>query len=141
MDDKNDPFAGEWVSEDVASQMFELGIPDLHRHFGCMMLSQGSINDDMRNLLIRSAVSLVCLKRKRTTLKTDWCEGEIKTEFGSASLEMLSGIKFEGKVEVGSRTTKVTFIVTTSLLERFEAARWLHEDRDRRVELKTSYFN
>ncbi len=142
-DKENDPFKGTWVPASVLTVLSEMGIQNLNRYFGCLMVTKGRIDDDMRNLLMREAVSLVCLKRSSNRFKTDWCEGHVTTTFGHAHLGGLSGIKFECEldVDVESKTMKVAYIVTSSLLDRFPATEWLRNQSDEGPPLKTSYFN
>ncbi len=143
MTDRNDddPFDGVWLpATEAIALLRELGINEINRYFTCLMMSQGFINDELRSLLVRTAVSAVCLKSRGQRIKTDWCEGEVRTDFLTASFEGLSGVKFECKVDVENRTTKATFLVTSSLLERFPAAEWLFRDLEK-ADLKTSLFN
>ncbi len=140
-DQQDERFDGEWVSTDLIALLTELGVRNLHRYFGCVLLAQGGISDDLRDLLMRESVSLVCLRQTRSRIKTDWCEGELKTEFASATLESLSGIKFECRMDVGNKTTKATFIITSSLLDLFPAAAWLRKEYDHEEPLKRSWFN
>lgn len=139
-EETDDRFDGAWVPTELIAMLSELGLRDLHRYFSCVMLAQGAINDDMRTLLMRESVSLVCLKRTRTRIKTEWCEGELRTDFASATLEHIAGVKFECTVDVGRRTTKATFIITSSFLDQFEAASWLSRQQND-VKLKTDVFN
>lgn len=143
MDEREDPFGdGEWLpTEEAIALLNDIGVRDMARHFNCLMLSQGAITDEARELLMRTAVHLVCLKRRQHRIKTDWCEGEVTTNFTTASIETISGVKFECVLDVGTKRTKAAFIITSSLLDRFPAASWIRNRADEGPPLKTSVFN
>ena len=142
-DKENDPFKGTWMPASVLTMLSEAGVQNLNRYFGCLMVNNGRIDDDLRDLLVQEAIGLICLKRSSNHFKTDWCDGRVTTTFGHANLEGLSGIKFECEldVDVESKTMKVTYIITSSLLDRFPATEWLRNQSDEGPPLKTSYFN
>lgn len=141
MSENRDPFDSmEWFDRDMIGLLAAEGF-DMHRHFQCLMLSKGAIDDNLRNLLMRTAVSMVCLKQTKGRIKTDWCEGGLTTGFQHGGLEGFSGLKFECSIELeGARTVKATFIIGNRLLERFGDAAWYFEQAEK-VQLKTSYFN
>lgn len=131
----------EWLpAQEAVAMLRELGITDINRYFNCIMLAQGAITDEMRDLLLASAVSIVCLKRRRQRIKTDWCEGEILTNFETGTIESISGIKFECTMDVARGTTKATFLVTNTLLEMFRDTAWLLDESED-FDSETDYFN
>jgi hypothetical protein len=137
----DDPFDVEWVPS--WAMINEAGVPDLNRNFLCVMVAKGRIDDDLRRVLIEEALDLVCRKRRSNRFETDWCEGCVTTKFEYAHLGGLSGIRFECEagVDIKSKTVKATFIITSSLLDRFTDAAWLRNRSDEGPPLKTSYFN
>ncbi len=140
MDYENDPFANcAWVPfDDIVEALRELGVRDMSRYFYCVYLEKGALTTDMRDLLMRTAVAMACMKKSSMDLKTDWCEGRLSTRFSFASMDTISGIKFECELDVEDKTTKASFIVTTKLLDQFKDAAWLNEGDD---SFGASYFN
>ncbi len=84
----------------------------------CLMTSGISLSADMCESLFQTAVEMVSRKLKRLPLKMEDAEGEVATEFKTASLgPQMNGYIFEALIESNRGKGKVRFIVPEKNLE------------------------
>ena len=95
----------------------------------CLVVTNGTLNDYLRNVLFLAAIRLIRDRTERCKLHTSRCEGFVRTEFRAASLGSLSGIKFVGLVDSNAGRVEVSYIVR----ERDLPAELLDEQTHERV--------
>ncbi len=77
----------------------------------CFAVTKGSLDDHMRDVLFLGAVQLMRDRSERKTLKTQRCNGLIRTAFQRAVLGTIGGTKFAAALETERGSVEVTYIV------------------------------
>ena len=84
----------------------------------CLMISGGSLTDEVRTLLYRAACEMHRKGQERKSVKSSDCEALVQTKFQFAMLGSIYGTKFTADVETQAGKTRVHYIVQSTDLER-----------------------
>lgn len=98
----------------------------------CIMFTF-SLNDDVRDLLFETAYLMLKNGAKNKRVRSDFCEGVIKTNFNHIALYGTSGIQFQARLETEEGELEVSYMVRPQdlhYLERDDAeyGAWLSPD-------------
>ncbi len=79
----------------------------------CFVNCSKPVNDDIRDALLTTAYLMIKegWQKKRSVVKSDACEGQIRSTFESTALYGMSGFLFEGKIETPRGDVNVSYIV------------------------------
>lgn len=77
----------------------------------CLMSSNVSLSDEDRELLFRTACTMIEGGFARKKISSDWIEGVVETSFEVASIGSIVGILFKAQVETSLGVGKVGYIV------------------------------
>jgi len=90
----------------------------------CLM-SGCCLTDRDREILMYAAMHMARDKIGRKSLKGENFEGEITTDFESADLGGIGGMRFSAKLETDVGERRVDFLVRTRDLEGIEKGHWV----------------
>ena len=82
--------------------------------FYCICVVGPALRDDFRDMLVKTAQSMVSEKKKRQKINGDGYEGIIRTDLQSSVIGGMSGIVFLADIETDSYSIKIEFMVRPS---------------------------
>ncbi|HBE90932.1 MAG TPA: hypothetical protein DDW41_07055 [Candidatus Andersenbacteria bacterium] len=89
------------------------------------------LSDDIRDVLFETAYLMLRSGEKKKKVRSDCCEGVVKTDFGSMALYGTSGIVFVANLETEKGNLKASFLIRQQALyemEQPEYGAWLTHD-------------